>query len=95
MNTNRYTYPHAQARTDTYVHVHTHHLHTGLSVPRPPPLLPLLSGLHQLQSLGLAGVWAAQCVREASGGGGGAGAGAGAGSILGMVSLDVALAGLR
>jgi len=40
-------------------------------------------------------VWAAQCVREASGGGGGAGAGAGAGSILGMVSLDVALAGLR
>ena len=40
-------------------------------------------------------MWAAQCVREASGGGGGAGAGAGAGSILGMVSLDVALAGLR
>eukprot|EP00983_Pelagomonas_calceolata_P128088 1161474-Pelagomonas_calceolata.AAC.16 len=63
-------------------------LYPGLPVPRPPPLLPLLAGLPHLHSLGLAGVWASQCVREAS-------AATAPGAPASSVSLEVALAGLR
>ncbi|KAF5841319.1 hypothetical protein DUNSADRAFT_13593 [Dunaliella salina] len=60
----------------------------GLPVPRPLPLLPLLAGLPHLCSLGLAGVWASQCVREAS-------AASAPGAPTSSVTLEVALAGLR